>query len=497
MGHSVVFSLSEKVLCVIVQRSHNISFSRLCQRTVLVAFLTAVLPAAAPAGEAAPAVLTEEQRLASVLRALSRFKISASLSLNWRNVGPREPGFETQIQNEVYLADLYFGIEGPFIEKVPVKAEWHVPTGSQGRVQLNQAYFDYRRLDRWSFQFGKFIVPFGRYNELYRPDQFLTVTRPLLYASADSLDLVVRINSPRPVLSYGYTDIGARTSYYPARAHPLVPSEVTLFVVNGLGETSNRQRTFPDPENLGIQPPPGNGVNIDFAHRNNNLADNNNNKAFGGRVAFALGDLRLPWPIPEDSGDLQGVLLGVSGMNGQYDLEGVLGYQMYGVDWSFDYHGFNISGEYGYSLSEFLAPLKISSGALAVPINLVKDFEINHGYFVQAAFPLMRRPPWGKRVTGVFVFNQMFRRGPLLDLFLNHPIDGTVHPSLRAADASGLRITRRIDKYTAAVNWLLTENFRLKFDYSYWVMGRSSTVSARNPTFPDIYQGALSMVLGF
>ena len=34
----------------------------------------------------------------------------------------------------------------------------------------------------------------------------------------------------------------------------------------------------------------------DFGHENNNLADNNNAKSLGGRVVFALGDLRLPWP---------------------------------------------------------------------------------------------------------------------------------------------------------------------------------------------------------
>ena len=120
------------------------------------------------------------------------------------------------------------------------------------RPQLNQLNFGYRRVEGWLFQFGKFLVPFGRYNELYRPDQFLTVTRPLLYASPDSLDLVVRLNSPRPPVSSGYTDIGARISYYPRNELALVPDELTFFVVNGFGETNNRQRTFPDTDNLGI-----------------------------------------------------------------------------------------------------------------------------------------------------------------------------------------------------------------------------------------------------
>lgn len=428
--------------------------------------------------------------------------VGGSLSLNWRLVGPREPGFETQIQHEVFLADMYFGADGAFVDGLPMAIEMHIPTGSQGRLQLNQFNFEYRRIENLRLQFGKFLVPFGRYNELYRPDQFLTITRPLLYASPDSLDLVVRVNSPRSPLSSGYTDIGARLTFYPPSSHPLIPDELTAFVVNGLGETSNRQRTFPDPENLGITPPPANGVNIDFGHRNNNLADNNNNKAFGGRAVFSVGDVHLPWPIPEGVLDLKEMLLGFSGMGGQYDLEAELNYQMYGVDFSFDYFGFNFSGEYLYGFNQFLAPLRASTATptfplLASPVTQVRDFEINQGYFIQTSFPLMRRPPWGQRVTGVLVFNQIFRRGPLLDLFLNHTVGGTTFPSLKAIGADAPRLTRRMEKYTAALNYQISDHFALKFEYSYWAMARSSTVSGTNPSFANIYQSAVSMVMGF
>ncbi|MCI0635223.1 MAG: hypothetical protein L0206_15130, partial [Actinobacteria bacterium] len=281
-----------------MSRIHRISFAGLCQRALLVLL-------AALAAERASAAAVEETLGSDFLKRLSRMHVGASLSLNWRNVGPRKPGFETQIQNEVYLADMYFGFDGPFVDGVPFGIEFHLPTSGQGRMQLNQLYFKYERTRDLSLQFGKFLVPFARYNELYRPDQYLTVTRPLLYASPDSLDLVVRANSPRPVVSSGYTDIGARASYYPSFKHALIPAEATFFVVNGLGESNNRQRTFPNIDFLGIPAVPGNGSTIDFGHQNNNLADNNNHKTAGGRVVFALDDLRLPWPIPEGR-DLQG-----------------------------------------------------------------------------------------------------------------------------------------------------------------------------------------------
>src|SRR5581483_4609321 len=246
--------------------------------------------------------------------AMQAWSVSGSMSLNWRNVGPKKPQFETQIQNEVYLADMYFAFHGPTLDHVPFWMEFQMPTGAQGQPNLYQLYIQYDRFEDWTFQLGKFLVPFGRYNELYRPDQFLTVTRPLLYASPDSLDLVIRLNSPRPPVSLGYTDIGARVSYYPPINSVLIPDELTFFVVNGLSESTNRLRTFPNIDFLGIPNVPGNGTTIDFGHQNNNMADNNNNKAFGGRMVVSLGDLRFPWPIPAGASDLKGVNLGLSGM---------------------------------------------------------------------------------------------------------------------------------------------------------------------------------------
>ena len=337
--------------------------------------------------------------LAPLIERLAKVRLFGSASLNWRNVGPREPGFETQIQNQVYLADMYFGAEGPVTKDAPVKLEWNLPTAGRGALRLSQAYVEYDGVRRIKFQLGKFMVPFGRYNELYRPDQYLAVTRPLLYASPDSLDLVVRPNSPRPPFSYGYSDIGVRWSWYPVRVHPLVPVEATLFVVNGIGESKNRLRTFPNPQSLGIPGPSTNGVVPDFGHENNNLADNNNAKTVGGRIVFALGDLRLPWPVPERAADLTGTHLGLSGMSGHYDLEGYLNYQMWSADWAFDYNGISLSGEAMYSSNHFLAPIHISTGngALVTPVTQTRQLEHLYGYFVQGAFPIMRHPPYGRR----------------------------------------------------------------------------------------------------
>ncbi|MBI4376986.1 MAG: hypothetical protein HY549_11115 [Elusimicrobia bacterium] len=486
-------------------RSYVNFFARRCQFALIGAFLVLGRPGAR-AAEPAPILRSESPVAAETnafLRRLARMHFGGSLSLSWRNVGPRKPGFETQIQNQVYLADMYFGFDGPLFDGIPVQMEWHVPTAGQGTPRLNQLNFGYRRVNDLLLQFGMILVPFGRYNELYRPDQFLTVTRPLLYASPDSLDLVVRINSPRPPLSSGYTDIGARASYYPPTMNPAVPQELTFFVVNGLSESNNRLRTFPNTDNLGIPGVPPGGATVDFGHQNNNLADNNNSKSIGARAVFSLGDLRFPWPIPEGASDLKGVNVGLSAMGGQYDLDGKLNYQMYGLDFNFDYLGFNISGEYLYSSNHFLAPvfaqpaLLNSSGTLVSPTRFTRGWEINQGYFIQGSLPILRTPRLGQRLTGVLVFNQMFRRGPILDLFLNTTVDGTLFPSIGAIGPDPLRVTRRIDKYTAALHYQLTDHFFFKLDYSYWVMSRATTRTVNSIGLVDIYQTAVSMVMGF
>lgn len=420
------------------------------------------------------------------------WELEGSLSLNWRNVGPREPGFETQIQNEVYLADVYFGFRGPPIEGVPFLLEFHVPTGSQGTPSLYRLFFRYDRLRDWKFDLGKFLVPGGVYNELYRPDTFLTVTRPLLYASPDSLDLVVRINSPRPLITSGYTDLGARASYYPPTKRSYLPSEITAYVVNGLGESANRQRTFPKPENLGIEAPPPNGVSLDFGHENNNLADTNNNKSVGGRMVFALGDQRLPWPIPEGQRDLNGVSLGLSALQGRYDLEEHLLHYLLGADAAFEYLGLRFSAEYGFQWSGFSSPVTTNTATVVSDV-FEREHEINRGYYVQVAVPVKVAPPWGKRATAVLGFSQMTRRGPEMTLLTNQKIGGTTFPSIAAIRDNRERITTKLDKYTVALNWRLTGNFIFKTEYAYWDMTRATT----DPVSGSIYQTAFSMVLSF
>lgn len=424
--------------------------------------------------------------------------VNGSLSLNWRLVGPRKPGFEYQIQNEVYLADIFFGFSGKISKKLPFLLEFQIPTASRGQVNLYRFSTELVYKDNLNMELGKFLVPFGHYNELYRADSFLTVTRPLLYASPDSLDLAVRLNSPRPPISSGYTDIGAKASYYPKSRHLWIPAEITLYIVNGLGETSNRLRTFQNTNNLLVKGPPITGVNLDFGHQNNNLADNNNNKAPGGRIVFALGDLNIPMPFQEKRMGLRGIRFGISGMAGRYDLEEAIArqdYRVLGTDFVCQYRDFSFSGEYVHSKTDFRMAQADTAGAVDFAQNtalLPTKVETNKGYYLQTTFPVWRNPPRGKKILGILALNRLERIGPNL-IFSKNPNPEDRMP-IAAFSNPESSIKTSMNKYTGGLNFQITDNFMIKAEYSHW---RIRVPKVFDSTQTDIKQTALSWVFSF
>jgi hypothetical protein len=130
---------------------------------------------------------------------------------------------------------------------------------------------------------------------------------------------------------------------------------------------------------------------------------------------------------------------------------------------------------------------------LVSPTQLRTDFEEIYGYFVQATVPLWKKPRWGTRVRGIFVFNRLSRRGPELTLLQNVTVGANTFDSIAAFDFTKGRFTTHINKFTCALNWQMTQHFATKLEYSYWAMGKASTFS---PT-TDINQSAMSIVMAF
>jgi len=429
--------------------------------------------------------------------------VNGVMSLNWRLIGPQKQGFENQIQHEIYLADMYFGFDGKISGKFPFLLEFQIPTASLGQINLYRFSTELLYEEKYKLELGKFLVPFGHYNELYRPDQFLTVTRPLLYASPDSLDIVSRLNSPHPPISAGYSDIGLKIGYYPRSEYFWIPTEIIAYMVNGLGETPNRIRTFQNSNNLLVPGVGIGGTDIDFGHLNNNLADNNNNKAPGGRIVFALGDLKIPTIFEEKKVELNGIRLGFSGMYGRYDLEEAIGgedYRIFGTDLIFQHKNCSFSAEYVYSENDFRKMQADSSGMVDfiqtpdyIPTDhLLSRMEINKGYYLQAIFPVWKNPLVGKKMLGILAFNRLERIGPEL-IFSSNPNPENGLP-ITAFSFLPQNLKTLMNKYTAGLNWQIADNFTMKAEYSWW---KIKVPPVFGSTQSSIYQPALSWVFSF
>ncbi|MBI4054889.1 MAG: hypothetical protein HY402_02010 [Elusimicrobia bacterium] len=410
------------------------------------------------------------------------YDFSGSLSLNYRALGGRAA--EVEVENQLFLSDIFFGVGGPVLSGVPFFLEFSTDSG--GRPELYRFLFQYVRWNEFRLQLGKFLVPFGHYNELYRPDMFLTVTRPLLFASPASLDLVSRLNLPRPVFSSGYVDTGVSLEYIPKRNQWWWPARMAAYLVNGLAESPSQGRSFPNPQSLIVPPVPLSGVTVDFGHERNDLADNNDSKTVGTRVEFAIGDLRLPIPLPEGVEALEGVEVGFSAFGSRYDVEDQLDQQAFGADWNFQYGDLAFAGEFAYSPTDFRSPLDTSTTTFTTA-DLLKNREDNYGFYVQMVFPLGSLLGAGDKLLGVVGLSQMWRRGPEMKLLTDVTIDGEKFESVTAFSASGRKITERIRKLTAAANYRLTDHFILKMEWSLWAMDR----------FGDVNQGAISTVFSF
>ncbi|MDO8430051.1 MAG: hypothetical protein Q7S73_01640 [bacterium] len=411
---------------------------------------------------------------------------NGSFALNFRINGPENQRNEFIIQNPIWII-AFFGWNwqypafdiGPTHWENKIFAEFKIPPPENGHIVLYQLYSQLT-YENYEIKIGKFLVPFGYYNSLYKPDQFLTLTRPDIYADPSDLDFIShRLNGPRAILTPGYSDTGLNLSYNSESDKIYIPKILSIYVVNGLGEISDRSRTFPNSQMPGIPPPPIGGVDLDFGNTKNRLASHFNQKAFGGRMEFLLGDFKFSHPISEKKRiKLTGISLGLSGMHsGTYSLEPGLPYTILGTDLSFRYRRLSFTGEYVYGENKFRHAQADADGEIDFLQNteqLPTKLEINRGLYLQGAFPIR------KQLLGIVSFGRLERRGPEMMFSSN-----TRH---LAFAPSNKRINTSVNKYTFGLNYALTEDFDIKWEFSYWKI---------NLPVPNVYQWGVSFVRSF
>jgi hypothetical protein len=402
-----------------------------------------------------------------VHRAAGDWRAGGALSMNYRNIGAKP--IEIEIENQLALTDVYIRVDGPAQQDTPFLAEFTLD--DEGRPELFRLAVKSVKLRRVELELGRFLVPFARTNELYRPDLYPLVTKPLLYASP-GLDFVSRVSFPHPLFSSGYTDTGARATYTPHAEPVWFPRKLTAYVVNGLQESPIRGRRPPDPRTFLILDSVS-GTDVDWGHEVNNLSDNNDTKNPGARIEWDYGDVAYPSPFSR-AAFVNGFSLGLSGMIGKYDIEDRLSNWVMGADLGLRRREYRLTAEALSGEVQAKWPELGTSASAAPP--LVKDRYALRGLSVQLEFPFPEFP-LSKQTRVVLRGETMSRRGPVLNAF------GEVVPEPLAPHHK----KTWVNKFSGGFNSRVNPHFSVKLEYGLWTFG----------LLPSIYQVLWAGVLSF
>jgi hypothetical protein len=395
---------------------------------------------------------------------LEKWRWSGAFSLNYRNIGAKP--IEIEVEHQLLLTDVFFRAEGPVFHDTPFLVEFALD--ADGKPELYRLAVQSYRIRRVEMEFGRFLVPFGRANELYRPDLYPLVTKPLLYASP-GLDFVSRVSYPHPLFSAGYSDTGARVSYKPHAEPVWFPQDITVFVVNGLQESPIHGRRPLDSRTFLILDSVS-GTDVDWGHEGNFLADNNDTKNPGTRLRWDYGDVTYPSPFSR-AALVSGFSAGVSGLIGKYDIEDRLSNWVWSADVGLRHREYRLTGEYIYGETQAKWPAEGTAGS--DPPTLIKDRYATSGYGAQLEFPFPEF--WlSKQTRLIFRGESMARSGPRVNVL------GEVRPFAAHAKT-------RMKKYSGGFNSRMTPFFSVKGEYAHWSFD----------SFPSIWQIALAGVVAF
>ncbi|MFH1260188.1 MAG: hypothetical protein ABII74_10355 [Elusimicrobiota bacterium] len=366
---------------------------------------------------------------------------------------------EREIENNAQLSDFFLKMEGTLAEKVPFLAEFKI--NDDGGFRLIRAETVYQPYSFLELKIGQLLLPFGLWNENFEPDDYLTLTKPLLYAGP-GLDYIARNNFPHPFFSAGFADVGVLGKFSPVVAQGKI--DCAIYLVNGFKEDGRLQ---PRPE--AVKPPEVVGedgwagkevIDIDWTAEERFIWDNNDTKMAGGRILW------------QSTPDLS---LGSSGLIGKYDLDDELDHWTAGADLSWRWNCYwkegeknNLRAEYVLGSTDFRSTFPKSN------LHQVRQRYSTYGYYWQLDFPALNIHPIDK-TRMVLGYDILYRVGPELDK------DGFFIRN------DGMDIKTKIEKYTTAINLDVNRVFSIKAEIAYWNFD----------VYNDIYEMGLGGVVKF
>lgn len=211
-------------------------------------------------------------------------------------------------------------------DKIHVETELEFTIGEDGETETELEYADvhYFATDSSTITAGKFLLPFGQFGPNLHPSWINKLpTNPGIYGGHGGHGDSGGMEGLIPMLSdFG---VGYQQTIRLGEHQRLF---IDLYVVNGAGTEAAEEEHGEEPEGEEHEEEASLLPEIAFEATS---ADNNDNKAFGGRVAIA-------W--------LPGVEWGVSYYNGAYDDEGELTFEAGAFDLNVIGRYYTLRGEY-------------------------------------------------------------------------------------------------------------------------------------------------------
>lgn len=429
----------------------------------------------------------------------NEWRVKGNFSFYQRLEGPKFAGDETKLQHNMYkyLQLTFTGRPGG----IPVLAEFWIPpnTGS-ATPELRRLAMDLvgpgsSLLPSRHFiaTLGLFHVPLGLQKDYSMGAENTLISGPLQWATHRNQDLILRLNSPRPLMGADYTDLGVKMILQDINiASQLALKELAFAVITGPKEANIRtNRAFVGPLTLQVQGPGAEGVWLDTeGNAPHPFSDNNNNKTVVGRMNLGVGEK---------------VEFGASALNGYYDLEAQLRNTIFtghlivtpAPDWKF-------TGEAVASETGIKVPVMDAAGAVSLGTNaaLLERMEKQRGYSLQIDFPVLRQlrlpasPWWAERslgkLLGAFAFNRLTSDAPEFTFSSNSNPNTSLPFRAMRADAGNIRTS--ITKFSGGLAWVVNPHFTIRYNRNHWILNVPSVHGAPQS---DIYDDIFSFTLRF
>ncbi len=280
-----------------------------------------------------------------------------------------------------------------------------------------------------SVEAGRFLVPFGRFNQLSEVSSYPTVSRPMMFTSHSQDIIIPAHHYPHPIFMTELSDMGLNFSgnKWFQEKHQLW---YAIWIGNGMYQEGYSGHAHH--EMIAEAKP----MDISWLQAKRFSSDNNKDKTLGGRLVWSFKDT---------------VSVGSSYMFGKYDRDAELGYSVLGVDLKFKMCGVEFTSEYAIAPTEFSA---YNAGITPTATTIIEDDYTTSGYYCQALYPLNKK--W--EVVGMYDFLQ--RKGPELE---DEEYDAVEFDVLEVGAKDE---TTSMKKISLGINYSPTGSVKIKTEYA-------------------------------